>query len=317
MRRHSNILIFVFLLPFFVFAQIELPKHSPNAQIIRHKGYTLQYNEAHEQAEWVAYQLTDSEVYPDIDRTNDYRSDPQVKTGSATISDYRHSGYDRGHLAPAADMEWSNTAMSQSFYLSNMSPQEAGFNRGIWRKLESTVRNWAIENEEVYVVTAGILEPGLKDIGSNDVSVPDYYYKVILDYKLPERKAIGFILPNRKCSKSLADYAVTVDDVEMRTGIDFFHSIPDEREKELESKIDINDWSFDSYYERSTRVSFPINVNSASRKDLKALPGIGDVLSKRIIEYRTTHYLNSVEDLDDIRGIGPKTVEKLRGKVSF
>jgi endonuclease G len=90
-------------------------------------------------------------------RKDNFRSDPKVKTGSAALSDYKGSGYDRGHLAPAADFKWSATAMSESFYMSNMSPQVPGFNRGIWKNIESTVRNWAVENDEIYIVTGPVL----------------------------------------------------------------------------------------------------------------------------------------------------------------
>ncbi len=320
MKYVKRIFWFIFIINIFCYSQsIGLPRFNPESQIVKHRGYTLKYNELHEQAEWVAYKLTAQEVFANMERTDDFRKDPKVETGSATLADYKYSGFDRGHLVPAADMEWSNTAMSHSFYLSNMSPQRAGFNRGIWKKLESLVRTWAVDNREVYVVTAGILEPNLKTIGANKVSVPDYFYKVILDYERPERKAIGFILPNRK-SSNIKSYAVTIDKVEQRTGIDFFHSLPDNIEDKLEGKVDINKWSFESYREaksKSSKVTFPINVNTASRSELKALPGIGTVLSGRIINYRRTHHINSVKELDNIKGIGPKTVDKLRGKVSF
>ena len=118
-----------------------LPSQQSNGQIVHHANYTLQYNEEHEQASWVAYRLTSHHLQnPSTKRKDNFRSDPKVKTGSATLSDYKGSGYDRGHLAPAADFKWSSTAMSESFYMSNMSPQVPGFNRGIWKKLESKIR---------------------------------------------------------------------------------------------------------------------------------------------------------------------------------
>lgn len=116
------------------------PSHSSSNQIIKHVAYTLKYNEIYEQADWVIYLLTAEEVKGTILRSDNFRTDTKVKTGSASLTDYRGSGYDRGHLAPAGDMKWSKTAMSESFYMSNMSPQKPGFNRGIWRSLESLVR---------------------------------------------------------------------------------------------------------------------------------------------------------------------------------
>ena len=243
MKRIIRILTILFFVTL-VFAQIELPKPKPSDLIIHHVGYVLSYNEAHEQANWVAYELTLEEVNGSFKRTNDFRPDPKVKTGSASLADYRGSGYDRGHLAPAADMKWSPIAMSESFYMSNMSPQRPSFNRGIWKRLEEQVRKWAVDNKSVYIATGGVLIPGLNKIGPNQVSVPERFYKVILDYQDPELKGIAFILPNRGSKESLKKYVVTIDKVESVTGIDFFYTLPDEIEEEIESKVDLSRWDF-------------------------------------------------------------------------
>ena len=220
------------------------PKPISGEQIIDHFGYSLSYNEEHEQASWVFYELTDKEVSGLVKRKDQFRKNPDVRTGSASLSDYKGSGYDRGHLAPAADMRWSSTAMSESFFMSNMSPQVPSFNRGIWKRLESKVRDWARDNKRIYIVTAGILDEGLNTIGSNSISIPNYYYKVILDYTEPELKAIGFILPNKKSKALLQSLAISVDSVEIRTGIDFFYNLPDDKENELESIIDLSKWNW-------------------------------------------------------------------------
>ena len=220
------------------------PKSILDEQIIDHFGYSLSYNEDHEQANWIFYELTDYEVSGTVKRKNQFRSDPKVKTASASLSDYRGSGYDRGHLAPAADMKWSVTAMSESFYMSNMSPQRPSFNRGIWKRLEEQVRLWALNNKSIYVVTGGVLVDELETIGVNEVSVPEYYYKVILDYIEPELKGIGFILPNQKEMGLLKSYVVSIDEVEKFTNIDFFPSLPDATEDQLEGKIDLSKWNF-------------------------------------------------------------------------
>ncbi len=128
--------------------------------------------------------------------------------------------------------------------MSNMSPQEPSFNRGIWKKLESQVRSWAIEEGEVYVVTAGILTSTNGSIGSNSVSIPMYYYKIVYDYNGDE-KMIGFILPNATWTEHLDAYAITVDEIESTTGIDFFHDLPDIKEEQLESSIDLSLWDWD------------------------------------------------------------------------
>ena len=304
--------------------QLELPKFAPSDQIVHHSNYTLNYSELHEQAEWVAYTLSSSDVYGSVGRTNDFRADPKVKTGSASLSDYKGSGYDRGHLAPAGDMKSTYTAMSESFYMSNMSPQKPGFNRGIWKKLEGNVRNWASDNGEIYVVTGPILSGSYPSIGSNQVSIPNYYYKVILDYKEPEIKGIGFVLPHQKSSSSIQSFAVTIDEVERKTGIDFFHTLPDDVEEQIESDVTLNKWSFRStkgYSGSSTYTTKQeklkgqpkINVNNASKGELMRLPGIGDKLSDKIIAYRSVYGgFRTIDDLQSVKGIGVKTVAKLK-----
>jgi len=225
---------------------LEIPKTSTSEKIITHTGYSFLYNETHEQASWVAYELTKEETNKLYDRTDNFIPDPKVASGSANDNDYSGSGYDRGHLAPAADMGWSSATMAESFYYSNMSPQLPGFNRGIWKKLEELVRTWAIEYNAIDIVTGPVLTSGLPTIGADGVSVPKYYYKVILDYTEPELKGIGFILPNASSSEPLQSFAVTIDSVEKFTGINFYPSLPDDQEKTIEKTLCIACWSWSS-----------------------------------------------------------------------
>ena len=217
---------------------------STTDQIIHHTYYTLSYSEEYEQAEWVAYELTKEKVSGRFNRKDEFREDPKVKTGSASLADYKGSGYDRGHLAPAGDMKFSRQAMSESFYMSNMSPQNASFNRGIWRELEEQVRNWAYENNHIYVITGGILNSCSNYIGENQVGIPEYYYKIILDYNEPDIKAIALVLPNKKGDKDLSSYIKSIDYIEDITGIDFFPELPDPLEKSLESQASKYQWSW-------------------------------------------------------------------------
>lgn len=223
---------------------LELPAYKLGDPVFVYPGYTLKYNEKFEQPEWVAYELTKEEVYStEAVRTNKFISDPGIPTGSATSADYEHSGYDRGHLAPAADMKFSTEAMRSCFYYSNMSPQKPAFNRGIWASLEAMVRNWAVENEAIYIVTGPILDKETyPTIGPNEVAVPEFFYKVILDYREPEIKAIGFILRNAADKQEILESACTIDHVEALTGIDFFPALPDEEENRLEAENDITLW---------------------------------------------------------------------------
>ncbi|MBR2963281.1 MAG: DNA/RNA non-specific endonuclease, partial [Lentisphaeria bacterium] len=207
------------------------------------EGYALGYIEKHEQPAWVQYIMTSEEVSRRAaKRGDDFRPDPAVPTGSATPQDYTRSGYDRGHLAPAADMSFSAKAMSESFFMSNMSPQAPQFNRGIWSKLEKQVRYFATKEKRIVVVTGPIL-PAEKTItiGANRVTVPQYYYKVIYDTTPPE-KMIGFVLPNKGSSADLRTFVVTVDQVEELTGLDFFSAVPKEKQEQLERTITVENW---------------------------------------------------------------------------
>lgn len=220
-----------------------LPKGVTGDQTVEHLGYTLSYDEETEQAEWVMYRITDKQLYQGkARRTDNFREDPSVTSGSATLEDYTRSGYDRGHLAPAADFKWSDSAMSSTFYFSNMSPQLPGFNRGIWKELEEKTRDQAKQDHELYVVTGPIFKNATTTIGPNEVTVPTHYFKVLLDIYPPEYKAIGYIFEHEKTKKPLRHFAVSIDSVESFTGIDLFPALPDSVETPLEADFNIHKW---------------------------------------------------------------------------
>lgn len=223
---------------------LEIPAIMPADTVIIHTGFSLLYNEKYEQAKWVAYELTKVETYKVAERTNRFIIDLKVSTHTANNKDYKSSGYDKGHLAPAGDMSWSAQSMYESFYFSNISPQVPAFNRGIWKKLEELVRLWAIENEAIYIITGPIIGNNPSTIGANKVAVPDYYFKVILDYTYPSIKGIGFILPNAGSQEKLQYFALSIDEVEKITGIDFFPLIPDEQENNIEKTLCISCWEW-------------------------------------------------------------------------
>lgn len=192
-----------------------------------HSAYALNYNESAEQANWVAHIISPEITGGIITRTNDFRIDPLVKTGSATKDDYWQLGYDRGHLAPSADFKWSQKALSESYLYSNMSPQNPELNRERWAQLEDLLREYVVENQRpLYVVTGPILDKGLDSIGPHHVAVPKRFYKVALDYSTQPMRTIGFILPNEYCKYPVMHYAVKVDSVENITKIDFFQKLP-------------------------------------------------------------------------------------------
>ncbi|MEQ8415432.1 MAG: DNA/RNA non-specific endonuclease [Imperialibacter sp.] len=219
------------------------PAYSQDDLIVEHEGYTLAYDEDIEQPKWVAYRLTAENISKNAaQRKDNFRSDNDVRTESATLADYKGSGYDRGHLAPAADFSWSQSAMDGTFFLSNMSPQDPSFNRGIWKQLEEKVRDWGMRDKELFVVVGPIVEGGAKKIGKNKVAVPQKFYKIVLDISEPELKAIGFVMENKASTLGIMEYTVTIDSIEKITGLDFFPMIPDELEKKLESTINKNLW---------------------------------------------------------------------------
>jgi endonuclease G len=226
--------------------RLELPAFPAGAQVYDYPGYTLQYDERFEQAAWVAYELTADEVYGNAAaRTNKFLPDPSIQTGSATAEDYAKSGYDRGHLAPAADMKFSEEAMRDCFYYSNMSPQAPSFNRGIWGDLEEMVRYWAVANGAVFVVTGPVLDKqDYPRIGPHKVAVPERFFKVILDYREPEIKAVAIILNNSADAQTIPASVCSVDEAERITGLDFFPNLPDPEEQRLESTIDPKLWPF-------------------------------------------------------------------------
>jgi endonuclease G, mitochondrial len=224
--------------------QVFLPKSS-GGQILHYKGFSLEYDESKEQAKWVAYQLTRNEVTNKVAKRRDnFRPDPQVKTGTATLNDYKRSGFDRGHMVPAADLAWSYESMSDSFYLSNMSPQEPSFNRGIWRLLEEKVRDWAVERDLLYVLSGPIYKEDLGAIGQSHVDIPSHYFKIVFDYKEPDIGIVAFMMANEGSKGPLSKFIVSVNEIEKLTGIDFFYQLEDEGEEVLENMISSTSWSW-------------------------------------------------------------------------
>ena len=205
-------------------------------QILCRDGYAVGYNYQTKNADWVAYHLTAESVNASYKRSNSFKVDAELPDyAQSTLTDYKSSGYDRGHLAPSAAMDFSQDSMKQSFLMSNMSPQLPGFNRVGWRLLEEHVRDVTNEYNEVYVVTGPIYYGNEESIG-NGVVIPSAFYKVILDPYFND--AIAFIVPHRDVSGSeLANFVTTVDDVEQQTGLDFFSLVADSTEEGMESQL--------------------------------------------------------------------------------
>jgi endonuclease G len=203
--------------------------------IINHTYYTLSYSNSDRQSEFAYYYLSPQSINGGQSRTDDFRIDPKVKTNPVSSTAYQGSGYDRGHLCPAADMALNKTSMSETFYMSNMSPMTPAFNRGIWSSLESWVRDSALSNGGLYVVTGPILNGSCGTLAGSIV-IPCSFYKI--SFKAGSNpKVIGFILSNSGSSSPLRNFAVTVDEIEKRTGINFFPQLEDEIENQIEGVV--------------------------------------------------------------------------------
>ncbi|WP_165733903.1 DNA/RNA non-specific endonuclease [Polaribacter sp. 20A6] len=223
--------------------QYFLPTSTTN-QVVHHENYSLSYSEKYEQAEWVAYELKASDLSTTNYKRPYFEIDNAVKTKAAHWRNYKKSGYDKGHLCPAADRRFTKAAHDETFLTSNISPQEHKFNAGVWNRLEQKVRYWAKKNDGVFVITGGVLENNLKTIGSESVAVPNQFYKVILDKTNGKIKMLAFLMPHKESKLPLYKFVVSVDEIEALTGIDFFAELDDTMEEKLESSSSYKSWSF-------------------------------------------------------------------------
>ncbi len=213
--------------------------------MIRRLAYTLSYNHETRLPNWVAWHLTADHVDGPVKRKDvDFTDDESVAAPKGCKSDYYCSGYDRGHMCPAGDNKWSERAMQECFLMTNMCPQLAGLNSGMWNSLEKNCRTWAEQYGDVYIVCGPVLLKGAhKTIGRNKVVVPEAFFKVILCTK-GKPKAIGFVMRNQSMrGHKKTEFVNSVDDVERITGIDFFPALPDDIENEVEKQSNPADWN--------------------------------------------------------------------------
>ena len=228
-------------------SRYELPrvKSSQPEKIVHHTGYSVSFNTNWLIPNWVAYELTANEVQGVEPRGNNFVPDPDIYQ-SPSSDEYKNSGYDRGHMAPAADMKWSKQAMTESFYTSNICPQNKNLNKGDWKDLEEHVRGMATKYDHIYIACGPIVSAKPKNIGQalyGRVTVPDAFYKVVLRKKDNTWSAVGFMMPNQAGHKPLKKYAMSVEDIEIITDIDFFVALPDSIEDKIESTYNLKDWN--------------------------------------------------------------------------
>lgn len=221
-----------------------LPKGGTKSLIRRsHVGYDVAYDTSKLCPVWVAWRLTASRLTKEAERNGSFKQEPDLKHCTATHADYTKSGYDRGHMCPAADNAWSATAMTESFFTTNICPQLPRLNRGTWKTLEEEMRRKTLDGDTLFIVCGPIFNPKVTHakIGKNGVSVPESFYKVVYYRHKGKSGAVGFIFSNLR-DKSLEPRHVTVDLVERVTGLDFFPNLPDDEEQRVESQIDRQLW---------------------------------------------------------------------------
>lgn len=228
-------------------ALIEVPVPIKDELIIVHKAYTLSFNLQTNEPNWVAWELTSHETEGTLGRTNDFEPDPKVPSEHQVYSyDYKGSGYDRGHMAPAADMKWNPQVMEECFYMSNMCPQIHALNDGGWKRLEDACRRWAERYGNIYIVCGPIFdkEKVAESIGvDHEVKVPEAFFKAIVCMQEGHQMGIGFIFENSETKQTLGGTAITIDAVENATGYDLFPNLPDDVEKILEAQCNLTKWN--------------------------------------------------------------------------
>ncbi|MCM1401610.1 MAG: DNA/RNA non-specific endonuclease [Bacteroides sp.] len=218
------------------------PKALPD-EIIAYTGMTISFNPRWHEPNWVAWELTGAETMGTEKRQNKFYCDENV-VGCAEHYDYNYSGYDRGHMAPAADMKWSEEAMHNSFSMANICPQAKSLNTGAWKRLEEKCRTWAQADSAIIIICGPITtDTPLDYIGDTRIAVPQRFFKVILSPFASPMRGIGFIMPNDRVPGGMQAAAVSIDEVERVTGHDFFSSLPDDIENDVESQCDFHFWS--------------------------------------------------------------------------
>ena len=200
---------------------MEFGSPSVGVEFLCRTGFAVGHDPEARTPAWVIERLGMSSINGGIERTDNFRADPDLLLGRrAELEDYVGSGFDRGHMAPAGDLTWSLQAMTESFYLSNIAPQNPSLNRGAWAKLEEDVRKWVLERTDLIIITGPVFGVDSTVIGASPVRVPVAFYKVIFDPF--RREAIGFVYPNSPpASSNIADYQVPVEQIEAVTGMTF------------------------------------------------------------------------------------------------
>ncbi len=207
-------------------------------------NYTVEWCGLKKANRWSAYQLCKADLEKNTQRKNKFYVDPDIpEQYQTTPADYKKSGYHQGHLCPSDDRISSQDLNKQTFFLSNIQPQEGGHNTGVWKILEGKVRNWARQCDTLYVVKAATIDSArfIKTYTKSNLIVPKYFFMALLSYKAATGtyEALGIWSPHAKGSET---QYITIEELQHRTGLDFFCNLPDQKEKEVEQKVNESYW---------------------------------------------------------------------------
>lgn len=223
---------------------IPLPLDNIPEQILYKYSYIVSYNKDNKIPNWVAWHLTADHTNGMVERPgNAWHEDLDVPTPRATLSDYRGSGWTRGHMCPAGDNKWDSDAMYDTFLFTNCCPQNANLNSGTWNQIEISTRRWAERWGDLYIVCGPILfRQEHETIGENAVVVPEAFFKVIVCLNSDYPKGIGFICRNNDGNRQKDLYINSVKQVERITGITFFPHLPKDIAEAVKNRVNIDDW---------------------------------------------------------------------------
>ena len=223
--------------------QYELPAPVSRELQLKHTLFTLSYQEGYELASWAAYQLTPEQAKANGTVKEKYAEDPAVATGTSSPKDYKNAGFIMAQLVPPEDMFINQQAVEETFLMSNIVPQKPAFNKYVWKTNERLIREWAKEGNTLYIVAGPVLtDAPFGTFGPNKVSIPTRYYKAVLDAN--GSRAVGFVFRSNTASGTQKFFAVSIDELEKITGIDFFHTLPDDLEAKIENNNDLTKWNF-------------------------------------------------------------------------
>jgi endonuclease G len=212
----------------------------PNRELADRQYFVLCHSSELKVPVWVGYELSPDRIIRGASRPSRFSRDAALSTRGAQDSDYRGSGYTRGHMAPAADFAFSDDAIRATFVLSNVVPQVRKVNCGLWAVLETAVRSLAMQFDTVTVYTGPIFDSQPETIGVGRVAVPSHTYKAILAAQGSRKVMYAAIVQNSaQGTRPLRSYFTTIDEVERLTGFDFFAALPDLEEREFESAVQV------------------------------------------------------------------------------